>query len=48
MAKAEVQQTFSKRGLEPQTNSPSEFSAFVRADLAKWAKIVKDAGVKAD
>ena len=26
--------------------SPDEFAAFIRAELAKWAKLVKDAGVK--
>jgi len=26
--------------------SPDEFAAFIRAELAKWAKLVKDAGIK--
>lgn len=46
VATDEVQQALKKRGIDPQTSSPSEFSAFVRADLAKWSKIVKDANVK--
>lgn len=46
IASDEVQQALRKRGIDPVTNSPQEFSAFVRADLAKWTKIVKDAGVK--
>jgi tripartite-type tricarboxylate transporter receptor subunit TctC len=48
IARDEVQQALRKRGLDPVTNTPQEFGAFVRADLTKWAKIVKDAGVKAD
>ena len=28
--------------------SPEQFGAFIRADIAKWAKVVKDAGAKAD
>ena len=46
IASDEVQQALRKRGIDPVTNSPQEFAAFVRADLAKWTKIVKDAGVK--
>lgn len=29
-------------------NSPEEFSAYVRAEHAKWSKVVKDAGIKPD
>ena len=46
VASDEVQQALKKRGIDPQTSSPSEFGDFVRSDLAKWSKIVKDAGVK--
>ncbi|MDO8280861.1 MAG: tripartite tricarboxylate transporter substrate binding protein [Burkholderiaceae bacterium] len=46
VATEEVQQALKKRGIEPQTSSPSEFSAFVQTDLAKWSKIVKDANIK--
>lgn len=35
-------------GLEPVTISPDEFAAFVRADIAKWAKVVKDTGVRGE
>jgi tripartite-type tricarboxylate transporter receptor subunit TctC len=29
-------------------NTPEEFGAFVRAEIAKWGKVVKDAGLKAE
>jgi tripartite-type tricarboxylate transporter receptor subunit TctC len=29
-------------------NTPEEFAAFVRAEVAKWGKVVKDAGLKAE
>jgi len=48
IASDEVQQALRKRGIDPVTDTPEEFTAFVRADLAKWARIVKTAGVKAD
>lgn len=35
-------------GAEPVGNSPEEFSAFNRSELAKWARIVKQSGAKVD
>ena len=35
-----------KVGNDPVGNSQSEAERFVRAELAKWAKLVKDAGIK--
>src|SRR6266853_5966299 len=35
-------------GIEPVGNAPEEFAAQIRADLARWAKVVKAAGAKLD
>jgi tripartite-type tricarboxylate transporter receptor subunit TctC len=35
-------------GGEPTGNTPEQFAAIIRADLAKWARVVKDAGVRLD
>jgi tripartite-type tricarboxylate transporter receptor subunit TctC len=35
-------------GSEPVGNTPEEFAAVIRADLKKWSKVVKDAGIKLD
>src|SRR5262245_5348228 len=35
-------------GIEPVANTPEEFAAEIRTDLARWAKIVKAAGAKLD
>ena len=35
-------------GIEPVGNTPEEFAAQIRTDLAHWAKIVKSAGAKLD
>jgi len=35
-------------GLDVIGNSPEEFAATVAADVPKWAKVIKDAGIKAD
>jgi tripartite-type tricarboxylate transporter receptor subunit TctC len=34
------------QGLELVGNSPEEFDAFIRSEIAKWAKVLKAAGVK--
>ena len=36
------------QGIELGTNSPAEFARFIREDNAKWGKIIKEAGIKAD
>lgn len=35
-------------GAEPLHNTPEQFAAFLKADIGKWAKVVRDAGVKID
>ena len=32
-------------GLDPAGNTPDEFAAFQKAEIAKWAKVVKDANI---
>jgi tripartite-type tricarboxylate transporter receptor subunit TctC len=34
-------------GAEPVSNSPSEFSALVKSDIVRWAKVVKAANIQA-
>ncbi len=33
---------------EPVGNTPAEFDAFQKADMARWAQVVKDSGAKAE
>ena len=35
-------------GIEPVGNTPEEFAAQIKTDLAHWARIVKAAGAKLD
>ncbi len=34
-------------GMEPVTNSPDQFAAYVQSEIAKWAQVVKASGAKA-
>jgi tripartite-type tricarboxylate transporter receptor subunit TctC len=44
----EVRERFSKEGAEPVASTPADFGAYVRSEFAKYAKLVKDTGIKAD
>ena len=44
----EVQDRLALQGCEVMKGSPAQFAALVKADLPKWAKIVKDSGAKLD
>jgi tripartite-type tricarboxylate transporter receptor subunit TctC len=35
-------------GVEPETNSPAEFTAFIRAEVTRWGQAVKRAGITAN
>ena len=35
-------------GAEPVGNTPEEFASFIRAELAKYAKVIREAKIKAD
>ncbi len=35
-------------GFEPVGNTPQEYGVFLRAELAKWAKLAKEIGAKAE
>ena len=44
----EVAKKFTDLGADPQFGTPKEFAAYVANDMAKWARVAKDAGLKAD
>jgi tripartite-type tricarboxylate transporter receptor subunit TctC len=44
----DVRQRMEDLGLDTVANSPEEFAAFQKAEIAKWGKVIKEAGVKID
>jgi tripartite-type tricarboxylate transporter receptor subunit TctC len=45
---AEVRERLQAQGAEPMPGSPEAFASFMREEMAKWAPVVKQAGVKLD
>jgi len=48
LALPEIKEALATQGAEPVIDTPEEFAAIVRADVEKWAQIVKQTGAKAD
>jgi tripartite-type tricarboxylate transporter receptor subunit TctC len=44
----DVRDSLRRQGLDPVTGTPEQFAQLVRADLAKWARVVKDARIASD
>lgn len=44
----DVRERFSVLAVEPRTNAPQEFRALLETDVKRWAKVVKDAGIKVE
>jgi tripartite-type tricarboxylate transporter receptor subunit TctC len=48
MKSDEVLSRLTAEGAEVVASSPQEFTAKIRADVAKWAQVIKAAGIKAE
>ena len=48
LAMPDVRERFLAQGLEPVGSTPEQFADHIRAQMAKWGKVVADAGVKAE
>ncbi len=42
----EVRQELAALGAEPVGDTPDEFAAFLKADMARWGKIIQDKGIR--
>ena len=47
LGRPDVKQKFFDTGIETVGNSPEEFAATIRSDMARWGKLIKDAGIRA-
>ena len=48
VASPEISSTLEKQGLSPVANSPQEFAAQIKRETATWARVIREAGIKAE
>jgi tripartite-type tricarboxylate transporter receptor subunit TctC len=48
MQAPEIRDAFAQQGFRVEATEPAEFAHFVKAEVAKWAGVVKDGGVRLD
>jgi hypothetical protein len=48
LTSAEVKERFASEGAEIVGSTPSEFSAFIRSEIKKWAEVVQRSGARID
>jgi tripartite-type tricarboxylate transporter receptor subunit TctC len=47
LAQADTREKMQAMGADPGGNTPEEFARFIREDQAKWARLMREAGIKA-
>ena len=45
LARDDVKQRFAQAGIDAVGSTPEAFAAVIRADIAKWSKVIRDAGI---
>ncbi len=48
LGSADMKGFMANLGAEPHPTTPQEFGTFIRSELAKWAKVVKESGARAE
>ena len=47
LASSDLKGRLAAAGVEPLTNTPEQFAEFIKAETVRYAKVIKDAGIKA-
>jgi tripartite-type tricarboxylate transporter receptor subunit TctC len=47
-ASADLKERFAAAGVDPLSSTPEQFGTFIRSEATRFAKVVKDAGIKAE
>ena len=45
MRAPEMRERLVSQGAEPLSSTPEQFAAYIKSEMVKWAKIVRDAGI---
>jgi tripartite-type tricarboxylate transporter receptor subunit TctC len=46
LASADLKQRLANSGVEPLTSTPEHFAEFIKSEIVRYAKVIKDAGIK--
>jgi tripartite-type tricarboxylate transporter receptor subunit TctC len=46
LASADLKQRLANAGVEPLVSTPEHFAGFIKSEIARYAKVIKDAGIK--
>jgi tripartite-type tricarboxylate transporter receptor subunit TctC len=46
LTSADLKERLTGAGIEPMTSTPEQFGAFIRSENVRFAKVIKDAGIK--
>jgi tripartite-type tricarboxylate transporter receptor subunit TctC len=48
LMRADTRERLAVAGMDAVVNSPDEFAAFIKSDMAKWSKVISEAGIRAE
>jgi len=48
MQDPDVKEKFAQLGVEAMSGTPEDFAAFMKAETSKYAKLIKDAGIRVE
>jgi len=48
LALAEVRQQFGSQGIDAIGGTPEQFAAYIRAEIVKWARVIRESGARAE
>ena len=48
LAMPDVKEILAREGATPQPNTPEEFGALIRSDLARWTQLIKERNIQID
>ena len=46
LALPEIKTKFADQGADAASDAPEQFAAYINSEIAKWAKLIKELGVK--
>jgi tripartite-type tricarboxylate transporter receptor subunit TctC len=48
LAMPDMREKLGAQGIEPVGGTPAEFGAYIKSEIAKWGRVIREAGIKAE